>query len=285
MIILDSETYIKEIEADGIKASDKIAEQKIRDYMSHLYTNKTYKKSVIIERTKKIAADYFSALPDEIVNKQLATVYDRIKSAPKSEPEPTKTIALYESEMRTIAELENDKLMRLAFAALIIHKYQGLYTVDENKQLTYKAVAARESDVYKIGDLSSLSGVARDKLWNQLCQAGLVMWYAKTNSAYRFNRKWLAIPMMSVTFNVDIKKDKTGEKVFTRIDDYNDILLYLYLWLDQHTKFRRDDNRIIQCSNCGRPIIMKKKSKCLCEKCANEKNKINEKMRYQRKTA
>ena len=178
--------------------------------------------------------------------------------------------------MQTIAELKDDKLMRLAFASLIIAKLKGMYLIDGERHY-YSSIAACEADIYKIADLSSISGTTKNKLWKSLCEKGLIYFYVNINRAYRFNRDWIAIPMMTVTFNANNQKDTSNKKVFAEINNYDNILLWLRLWLE--------DKEIICCSKCGCPIEKRIKSVCLCEKCANKRKKASDKMRYSRKTA
>lgn len=280
MTILDRQSYLNKIERDGVSATDKSAERKIKDYMMYLVTNKQYHKSKIIEMTKAIAEDYYAALPAEIATKQLEALYVAFTNSKPKEKSNDKIITLYESEMQTIAALKKDKLMRMAFAALILHKFKGVYMVGDVTHC-HRAISACEADVYKLAELQSISGAAKDKLWNQLCQKGLVTFFVNTNRAYRFNREWLAIPMMSVSFNVDIKRDKSGEKVFAQIKNYDNLLLWLQLWREQKIKHKT----LIRCAECGNPIPKIKKTDCLCERCADAHKRASDKARYLRKTA
>ena len=143
------------------------------------------------------------------------------------------------------------------------------------------AISACEADIYKLAELQSISGAAKDKLWNQLCQKGLVQFFVNTNRAYRFNREWLAIPMMSVSFNVDTKRDKSGETVFAQIKNYDNLLLWLQLWREQKIKHKT----LIRCAECGSPMPKIKKTVCLCERCADAHKKASDKARYLQKTA
>lgn len=278
MIILDQQNYLKVIERDGVSATDKSAERKIKDYMMYLVANTQYHKSKIIEITKAIAEDYYAALPAEIATKQLKALYVAVKNSKPKEKSNDKIITLYESEMQTITALKEDKLMRMAFAALILHKFKGVYMVGDVTHC-HRAISACEADVYKLAELQSISGAAKDKLWNQLCKKGMIKFFVNTNRAYRFNRDWLAIPMMSVSFNVDLKRDKSNEKVFAQIKNYDNLLLWLQLWYERKAKIKS----LIRCSDCGCPIEKNKKSICLCSNCAAKRTKLN-KAAYNKKT-
>ena len=47
MTNLDRQSYLKEIERDGVSATDKSAERKIKDYMIYLVANTKYHKSKV----------------------------------------------------------------------------------------------------------------------------------------------------------------------------------------------------------------------------------------------
>lgn len=279
MTILDRQSYLNKIERDGVSATDKSAERKIKDYMMYLVTNTQYHKSKIIEMTKAIAEDYYSALPTEIATKQLEALYESVKAAKPTSKSDNKIITLYESEMQTITDLKDDRLIRIAFASLILHKFKGYYDVD-GKQRCHTAISACDADIFKLAEIPSISSATKDRLWNQLCKKGMIKFFVNTNRAYRFNRDWLAIPMMSVSFNVDIKRDdKSNEKVFAQIKNYDNLLLWLHLWYERKAKIKS----LIRCSDCGCPIEKNKKSICLCSNCAAKRTKLN-KAAYNKKT-
>lgn len=280
MIILDKQTYLKVIERDGVSATDNNAERKIKDYMINLVANTKYRKSKVIEMTRTIAENYYSALPTEIATKQLEALYESIKATKPTAKSANKLIILYESEMRTITDLKDDRLIRIAFAALILHKFKGYYDVD-GKQHCHRAISACDADVFKLAEIPSISSATKDRLWNQLCQKGLIKFFVNTNRAYRFNRDWLAIPMMSASFNVDIKQDKSNEKVFAQIKNYDNLLLWLQLWYERKAKFKT----LTRCSDCGCPIHITKKTIRLCDRCADEHKKASDNARYMNETA
>ncbi|MBR1374096.1 hypothetical protein IJ556_06570 [bacterium] len=279
MTILNQQNYFEDIERNGVSATDKNAERKIKDYLINLVVNTQYRKSKIIEMTKAIAKDYYSALPAEIVKKQLEALYESVKNSNPTKSN-NKTITLYESEMQTIADLKDDRLMKIAFAALILHKFKGYYNV-EGEHHCHRAISACDADVFKLADIPSISSVTKDRLWNQLCKKGLVKFFVNTNLAYRFNRDWLAIPMMSVLFNVDLKQDKTNERIFGRIENYDNLLLWLKLWNERNIKHKT----LVRCSECGSPIPKTKKTVRLCERCAGKHKKASDKTRYVNKIA
>jgi hypothetical protein len=276
MIVFEYGKYLKQIKRDGIAATDRNARAKIIAIMENLIANSTYCKGKILKIVKKIAADYFDGLPAELVELELSEYYESLKArVEKGDYEPAhddKTIKLYQSEMRTIASLKEDKLMRLAFAALIVHKWLGQ---NKDESGCYRFVEFAEADIYRIARLETSSSVTKDRLWNILIEKGLVAEKIKTNSAWAYNPEWIAIHLFSVTFNVDIEVEKSDNAVFKTITNYDDVLNYLRFWL-------KDDN-LVECADCGCPIdkgfgLMPKQ---YCSNCATRRKSEGNKARYQ----
>lgn len=280
MIIFENEKYLDDIRKNGIGATDRNAKLKINYLISDLVLNSSYRKNKIIDIVKNLASEYFYGLPDNLVEKELEEFYsnakEKILAQDFTESHKDKIITLYESEMKTIAELKEDKLMRLAFATLLLHKFTGQFIVNGNEKY-YTSVKACEADIYRIAQFDNVSGTIRKKLWKQLCDMGLVRYYVKTNPAWRFHPNWMAMTLFTVPFNVDLKDDKTNENIYKRITNYDDVLLYLRYWL-------KDEN-LIECADCGCPILRTASAKCLCSNCAVRRKKACDKARYKRKLA
>lgn len=271
MIIFNREKYLENIRKNGIGATDKNAKFKINYLISDLVRNTSYRKNKIISIVKDLASEYFYGLPDYLVEQELGDFYDAAKNNEQEYNHEDRTITLYESEMKTIEGLKDDKLMRLAFAALVCHKY-----LISGKERYYSTVQECEADIYRFAQLGNVSGTIKDKLWKQLSDLGLVKYSAKTNPAWRFHPDWLAMVVFTVPFNVDLKEDKTDEKIYKQITNYDDILLYLRYWLN--------DTDLIECTDCSAPILKTGNAKCLCSNCAASRKKSSDKALYKRKS-
>lgn len=280
MIIFENEKYLQEIKKNGIGATDLYAKFKINYLIEDLVFNSTYRKNKIIEIVKNLAQAYFNGLPDELVEKELEEFYENAKSKMETlgveNEHKNKVITLYNSEMETIANLKDDKLMRLAFATLVLHKFCGQYIIN-GKERYYTSVNSCEADIYRIAQLNNVSGTKKRQLWNDLTKRGLVKYFVKTNSAWRFHPNWIAMTLFTVPFNVDLKEDRSNEEVYKSITNYDEVLLYLKFWLN-------DDN-VIECADCGCPILRTGTAKCVCSNCADIRKKASDKARYQRKLA
>lgn len=280
MIIFEKDKFLQDIKKNGIGATDQYAKFKINYLVEDLVFYSKYRKNKIIDIVKDLAQAYFNGLPDELIEKELEEFYENAKSKisnlETAGKHKNKVITLYKSEMETIANLKDDKLMRLAFATLVLHKFCGQFVVND-KERYYTSVKACEADIYRIAQFNNVSGTKRKQLWKDLSDRGLVKYYVKTNSAWRFHPNWIAMTLFSVPFNVDIQEDKTNEEIYKSITNYDDVLLYLRFWLN-------DDN-VVECADCGCPIIKTGNAKCLCSNCADNRKRASDKARYQRKLA
>ena len=280
MIIFENEKYLQDIKKNGIKATEQNAKFKINYLMADLTVNTSYRKNKIISIVRNLAKEYFAGLPDNLIEKELSDCYESVRSSISEQDfadgHTDKVIRLYESEMETIAGLKDDKLMRLAFATLILHKFTGQFLVNGNEKY-YISVKACEADIYRIADFNGVSGTTKKRLWKELSDLGLVHYSVKTNSAWRFHPDWMAMTVFTVPFNVDLKEDKTGEKVYKQISNYDDVLLYLRYWFG--------DENIVECADCGCPIIKTANAKCVCSNCAATRKRVSDNARYQRKLA
>ena len=273
MILLNKKSVLKEIKTNGISAKEKNAKMKINLLMEDYVSNSSYRKRKIIELVKSCAEDYFKNLPDELVENELAEFYwqaKKKKDEGKIEADKNKTIILYVSEMKMIEKLQNEKLMRLAFAALILNKWLGQYEVGDGVAY-YKFVRSCEADVYRLSGLDNQSGTTKKKLWQSLTQSGYVQFSAKTNKTWKFRPDWTAMTLMNVCFNVDgmDEETKSKEEIFRKIENYSDVMLYLSLWLN--------DPEITECADCGIPIKKSSNAKRLCADCAEKHKKSNKK--------
>lgn len=280
MIVFDIEKYLKEIKSSGVSATDPLARQKINYLIEDMVLHSSYRKSKIIDKVKSIAADYFAGLPDAIVEKELSGIYDRarenLEDNDVAEKYQSKTITLYNSEMETIAKLKDERLMRLAFCILVVYKFTGQYHIN-GKEKYHSGVKTCNADFYRLAKLYDVSGSKRNSMLHTLSEKGLIKYYVKTNTAFRFNPDWIAMTLFTVPYSVDLKEDKSGEEVYMRVTNYDDILLYL----DYYLKVKN----LILCADCGCPIINTASAKCLCSDCADKRKKASDRARYTRNLA
>lgn len=274
MLIFDQEKFIDCIKKEGISATDPYARQKIGSLIEDLIKNTKYKSGKIIEKVLEISKDYFCGLPDEIAKKELKTLYDRAKEKNRkgSSEEEKKEITLYRIEMENIGSLENENLRKLAFSALITHKYLGQY--DDDGIIRYHPyVRLCENDIYHLVDLKNVSGTTKNKLWKRLSDLGFLEFRVNTNPAFKYNSSWIAMPVFKVLINEDLTQEGAKE-IFMRVKDYDNIMLY---W-----RYYNGDKNIALCQDCGCPIE-RENGRRYCRDCAGKRKKTSDKTRYDKR--
>lgn len=279
MIIFEHEKFLRNIRKNGITASDRDAKFKIVYLIQDLLCHTSYRKNKIIEIAKAVSKGYFDGLPDELVTKTLEAFYDEAKSQSEdqdiNECHGDKKIILYESEMRVIESLrKDDKLMRLAFATMVLFKHSAQFIVDGTEKY-YKTAKTCDPDIYRIAQLDNVSGTTKAKMWKKLSDMGLVKFQVRTNQSWKFYPKWIAMQVFTVPFCVELQESESDEAVYKQVTNYDDVLLYLRHWMG--------DPNIIECADCGCPILKTANSKCICSNCAIARKKVSDKNRYSMK--
>lgn len=227
---------------------------------------------------KEVAGEFLYGLPEKTIDKIIEDYYEDAKRLSPLEEDKNGTnqkdddglgddidnvtalgyfdvpiLNLYESEMRKIASLDS-KLRTLAFAFLVVNKFYG-----------YRYSYECNADLYRLSHNEKKSGKTRNVMLHRLVENGVVKFYTKINKAYRFNQSWIAKTSFIVPINVDFFKDKSNEKVWMQITNYDDIMLYLGLYLG--------DERVSTCTECGCPIEVTNNAKKYCSNCSNKKLK------------
>lgn len=264
MIYFDKKKELERISKDGISADDIYVNDKLTEYMADLIANSSYRKKQIIEKAKEVSAKVFKGLPNDLIEAELKPLYIDAKRLAKTrnndKREEAKVITLYRDEMEKICDLEDDKLMRLAFATLIIHKYQGYYT-SNGKTQCHNSVAFCKSDAFHIAGLDNVSGRKKNELWCELAERGYLTVNTRVNSSYKHTRKWIAMNLLTVPYNVDILPLEEKPEVYLPIASYDNLLLYLYHYLDKeeatlcddcHTLIPKTSNRKRLCDDCAK---------------------------------
>lgn len=271
MLIPEFTKYIDRIKQEGISGTDKYGRRKIEDVMTDLVINTSYRRNKIFSIVRGIADGYYNGLPESLINDDLKKIY-KIATSEKAKErfakaQKTNTVTLYESEMKTIAELEDDKLQRLLLASLVYHKYIAL----GDDGTYYSDVKINEADIYRFARFDSVSGTVKNKLWKKLSDDGLIDVNVRTSNMWQYNhRKESSKALFRVTFDVDMLNDKSSENVYKTITNYDDISLYLRFWMG--------DDDVIECVDCGCPIVKTSNASKLCSNCrADRKNKCNKK--------
>lgn len=276
MIIFDMCTYVTDIMKNGIGANDNNADSKLLWIARYLISKTKYKPGMIKKKLKECSEEYFRGLPEDMVNEEIECIFSKAKGNSVKEKEfedietddkteidyekfiekmnyfEPKHLDLYENEMKAISELDN-KLQELAFAFLVVHKFQG-------HKWTYECNA----DIYRICHWDEKgkgkSQTTKDNLIHQLVEKGILSFYCKTNKAYDYNKSWIAKMYFTVLINEDYAKEEKRSPVWKTITNYDDVLLYWRLY--------RRDKGVRLCEKCDAPIEDTGNAKKYCSNCA-----------------
>ncbi len=286
MTIFNSYRYVTDIMRNGLKENESNANGKLKLVARYLIENTTYKPSVIKKNLKRYAEKYFEGLSDDIVDNEIEWIFNEASKKkfieesggtddPENEPEETKIdhtearnyfdlkeLTLYESEMKRIGRLD-EELQELAFAFLILNKYQG----DK-----YKWVYECNADAYEICHWNEKgkgkSQTTKNRLIHRLVEEKVIDFYFSTNKAYSYNKSWIAKTYFTVLINEDNLKGEHSP-IWKKVTNYDDVMLYWRLY--------KGDPKVKLCEKCNAPIEDSGNSKRFCSDCALERTRQSKK--------
>lgn len=270
---------------NGLKENESNANKKLFLVARYLIENTTYKPSVIKKNLKKYAAKYFEGLSDDIIDNEIEWIFNGAnnvknlveESGGTDDPEniseeleidnvetrkyfDLKELTLYKSEMKCINELD-EELQELAFAFLIVNKYQG-----------YKWIYECNSDVYNICHWNEKgngkSQTTKNRLIHRLVEEKIISFYCSTNKAYSYNKSWIAKTYFTVLINED-NLEVEHSPVWKTVTNYDDVMLYWRLY--------KGDPKVKLCEKCNAPIEDTGNSKRFCSDCALERTRQSKK--------
>lgn len=275
MISFDDSKMIEDIKKNGITANDKTGNYKLKMITQYFLSNTSYSEKGIIDRVKKIASDYYKGLGDSFRESDIKRIIETVKQKAVS-INPKKTITLYESEMERIAAIKDENMQRIMFSALVCFKHESQH--EENGKIVYfNSIQECKADIYRYADIPNVSGSNRNIMMKKLSDMGLIKFFVLKNKDHKWNQtSWVAMTRYTVPFCVDIIPDKSKEKKWMDVTNYEDILLYWRLY--------KQDKDVTVCQNCGCPII-RGKSKRYCSDCASSLKKKSDKTRYEKNIA
>lgn len=270
---------------NGLKENERNANRKLFLVARYLIENTKYKPSVIKRNLKKYAEKYFDGLSNDIIDNEIEWIFNGASSAknlieetggtddPENEADESeidykeargyfdlKELTLYESEMNRINELDKE-LQELAFAFLVLNKYQG-----------YKWVYECNADAYKICHWNEKgngkSQTTKNRLIHRLVEEKIISFYCSTNKAYSYNKSWIAKTYFTVLINED-NLEVEHSSVWKTVTNYDDVMLYWRLY--------KGDPKVKLCEKCNAPIEDTGNSKRFCSDCALERTRQSKK--------
>lgn len=283
MIIFNRYRYVTDVMKNGLKENERNANRKLFLVARYLIENTTYKQSVIKKNLKRYAEKYFEGLSDDIIGNEIERIFNAAndtknlieESGGTDDPEneydeidytetknyfDLKELTLYEAEMNRINELD-EELQELAFAFLVVNKYQG-----------YKWIYECNADIYKICHWNEKGNgknqTTKNRLIHSLVEKKIISFYCKTNKAYTYNKAWIAKTYFTVLINED-NLEGEHSRVWKKITNYDDVMLYWRLY--------KGDPKVRLCEKCNAPIEDTGNSKKFCSDCALERTRQSKK--------
>lgn len=279
MVIFDKRKYVTEIMRNGIKENDSRANAKLFLVTKYLIQETKYKPCVIKKNLRKYSKEYFKGLSEDMINREIESLYDRAKKSSFIEVDKQGTdnveinridenvgidivdaieyfqlkhINLYEDEMKNIFGLDR-RLQDLAFAFLVANKFQG-----------YKWTYECNADIYKMCHWdkkgNGKSQTTKNEMIHSLVKNEIIRFFCNTNSAYKYDKKWIAKTFFTVLINEDnLSEDKLKSPLWKTITNYDDVLLYWRLY---------KGDPVVKLCECGAPIEVIGNSKKFCSNCA-----------------
>lgn len=264
---------------NGLKENERNANRKLFLVARYLIENTKYKPSVIKKNLKRYAKKYFEGLSDDIINNEIEWIFNGANNAKNlieesggtDDPEngageskidyaearnyfDLKELTLYESEMKHISKLD-EELQELAFAFLVLNKYQG-----------YKWIYECNADAYSICHWNEKgngkSQTTKNRLIHRLVEEKIISFYCSTNKAYTYNKAWIAKTYFTVLINED-NLEGEHSPIWKKITNYDDVMLYWRLY--------KGDPEVKLCEKCNVPIEDTGNSKRFCSDCALER--------------
>lgn len=282
MIIFNRYRYVTDVMKNGLKENERNANRKLILVAKYLIENTKYKPSVIKKNLKRYAKKYFEGLSDDIIDSEIEWIFNGANNGknlieesggtddPENEPKidyteargyfDLKELTLYKSEMERINKLD-EELQELAFAFLVLNKYQG-----------YKWIYECNADAYKICHWdkkgNGKSQTTKNRLIHRLVEEKIISFYCSTNKAYSYNKSWIAKTYFTVLINED-NLEGEHSSIWKKVTNYDDIMLYWRLY--------KGDPKVKLCEKCHAPIEDTGNSKRFCIDCALERARQSKK--------
>lgn len=267
---------------NGLKENESNANRKLFLVAKYLIENTKYKPSIIKKNLKRYAKKYFEGLSDDIIDSEIEWIFNGANNGknlieesggtddPENEPKidyteargyfDLKELTLYKSEMECINKLD-EELQELAFAFLVLNKYQG-----------YKWIYECNADAYKICHWdkkgNGKSQTTKNRLIYRLVEEKIISFYCSTNKAYSYNKSWIAKTYFTVLINED-NLEGEHSPIWKKVTNYDDVMLYWRLF--------KGDPKVKLCEKCNAPIEDTVNSKKYCSDCALERTRQSKK--------
>lgn len=273
VICFDRVAEAKSILKSGISGTSIRGRSELKTAAWYLINKTTYTIKQIESRLRQASEDYFRGMTDKYIDE---SIKDVIASAKRENDElvaedSSLPLVIYKEELEQIEKIKHDDSERLAFIFLCVSKmipFEQIYEYNsEIYQLAWKYKYDNNTKtVLQKQVRRRVGGQEPTKRVNRLCQAGIIKYSTRINTAYKKSK---GKPPASTTFSVPILRSE-GEIAFVIEKPDKDSLVLYY---DRYKGYKG----LINCEQCGKPVLRTGRRQKYCPLCADVINHHPEK--------
>lgn len=273
VICFDRVAEAKSILKSGISGTSIRGRSELKTAAWYLINKTTYTIKQIESRLRQASEDYFRGMTDKYIDESIKDVIASVKRENDElvAEDSSLPLVIYKEELEQIEKIKHDDSERLAFIFLCVSKmlpFEQIYECNsEMYQLAWKYKYDNDTKtVLQKQVRRRVGGQEPTKRVNRLCQAGIIKYSTRINTAYKKSKEK---PPASTTFSVPILKSE-GEIAFVIEKPDKDSLVLYY---DRYKGYKG----LINCEQCGKPVLRTGRRQKYCPLCADVINHHPEK--------
>lgn len=273
VICFDRVSEAKSILKSGISATSAHGRSELRTVAWYLINRTTYFPKQIESRLREVSKDYFKGMTEKYIDDSIKEIIASVKKENdnSSVDEMLSKIVIYKEELEQIEKIGHYDTERLAFIFLCVAKmipFEQIYECNsEIYQLAWKYKYDNNTKTVLQKQVGRrVGGQEPTKRVNRLCQAGIVKYSTRINSAYKKSKEK---PPAATTFSVPILRDDGDIAFVVEKPDRESLVLYY----DRYKGY----SGLINCEQCGKPVLRTGRRQKYCSACADVINHHPEK--------
>lgn len=273
VIYFDRVAEAKSILKSGISGTSIRGRSELKTAAWYLINKTTYTIKQIESRLRQASEDYFRGMTDKYIDESIKDVIASVKRENDElvDEDSSLPLVIYKEELEQIEKIKHDDSERLAFIFLCVSKmipFEQIYECNsEIYQLAWKYKYDNDTKtVLQKQVRRRVGGQEPTKRVNRLCQAGIIKYSTRINTAYKKSKEK---PPASTTFSVPILRSE-GEIAFVIEKPDKDSLVLYY---DRYKGYKG----LINCEQCGKPVLRTGRRQKYCPLCADVINHHPEK--------
>ena len=265
VICFDRIAEAKGILKSGVSSTSVRGRSELKTAAWYLMNKTTYSPKQVMNRLRKASEDYFKGMPDKYIDDSISDIIASVKreNGGSIECGTSYPLVIYKEELERIEEIGHDDTERLAFVFLCVYKmipYEQVYECNSEifrLAWRYKYDSTTKTVLHKqIG--RRVGGQEPTKRITRLCQSGIVKYFTRINTAYKISKEK---PPAATVFSVPILQNEGEAAFIIEKPDKESLVLYY----DRYKGYKG----IIDCQNCGKPVLRTGRRQKYCPACAD----------------